>query len=168
MVDALFDRFSAISNGFTACVLFPTRLFLFTYNSPFEVNAHGICFFASLFAIELLFGHLQFIPVTVSYRPRYASFLYKVFIQHWIHRQRSVLVYTLYRRQPHFHLFFHSLKWPKCCDITLQTQSTGLRHPSLEEGAGKRCSEFEKLSCKCMLPPFERLSCKCMCRHSRG
>ena len=26
-----------------------------------------------------------------------------------------------------------------------QTQSTGLRHPSLEEGAGKRCSECDSV-----------------------
>ena len=41
----------------------------------------------------------------------------------------------------------------KYCDSTplparaserpMQTPSTGLRHPSLEEGAGKRCSECE-------------------------
>ena len=32
---------------------------------------------------------------------------------------------------------FHSL-------ISTQTPSTGLRHPSLEEGAGKRCSECDQ------------------------
>ena len=32
---------------------------------------------------------------------------------------------------------FHSL-------ISTQTPSTGLRHPSLEEGAGKRCSESDQ------------------------
>ena len=28
--------------------------------------------------------------------------------------------------------------------INTQTPSTGLRHPSVEEGAGKRCSEWDK------------------------
>ena len=118
----------------------PACFYLLTIH-PLKWVHVAFCFFASLFAIELLLGHLQFIPVTVSYRPRYASF--------FLQSVRSALnpptekcpSYTLYLRQPHFHLFFHNQKWPKCCDITLQTQSTGLRHPSLEEGARKRCSE---------------------------
>ena len=69
----------------------PACFYLLTIH-PLKWVHVAFCFFASLFAIELLFGHLQFIPVTVSYRPRYASFFYKVFVQHWIHRQRSVLV----------------------------------------------------------------------------